>query len=106
MAARIALRKGLATLRATGHAFGVALSFDHFAHLAKASGANDRATRLAGFAQASFERGVSRPITEQGLFYKLTDELRRALGNVGYEREWNRGQWMSLEEAVAEAQAV
>jgi len=106
MAARIALRKGLATLRATGHAFGIALSFDHFARLAKAGAAYERAARLAGFAQASFERGVSRPVTEQGLFYELTDELRRELGNVAYEREWNRGQWMALEEAVSEAQAV
>jgi tetratricopeptide (TPR) repeat protein len=106
MAARIALRKGLSTLRATGHSFGIALSFDHFARLAKAGAAYERAARLAGFAQASFGRGVSRPVTEQGLFYELTDELRRELGNVAYEREWNRGQWMTLEEAVSEAQAV
>ncbi|HEY1975280.1 MAG TPA: diguanylate cyclase [Candidatus Baltobacteraceae bacterium] len=106
MAARIALRKGLATLRATGHAFGIALSFDHFARLAKAGASYERAARLAGFAQASFERGVSRPVTEQGLFYELTDELRRELGNAAYEREWNRGQWMTLDEAVSEAHAV
>ncbi len=106
MAARIALRKGLGTLRATGHAFGIALSFDHFARLAKAGAAYERAARLAGFAQASFERGVSRPVTEQALFHELTDELRRELGNAAYEREWNRGQWMTLEEAVSEAQAV
>lgn len=106
MAARIALRKGLATLRATGHAFGIAVSFDHFARLAKAGASYERAARLAGFAQTSFERGVSRPVTEQGLFYELTDELRRELGNAAYDREWNRGQWMTLDEAVSEAQAV
>jgi tetratricopeptide (TPR) repeat protein len=106
LAARIALRKGLTTLRATGHAFGIALSFDHFARLAAAGSAYERAARLAGFAQAGFERGVSRPVTEQALFYELTDSLRRSLGAAAYEREWNRGQWMSLEEAVSEAQAV
>lgn len=106
MAARIALRKGLTTLRATGHSFGIALSFDHFARLAKLGAAYERAARLAGFAQASFERGVSRPVTEQGLFHELTGELRRELGNGAYEREWNRGQWMTLEEAVSEAEAV
>lgn len=55
--------------------------------LAKAGAAYERAARLAGFAQASFERGVSRPVTEQGLFYELTHELRRELGNAAYDRE-------------------
>jgi len=106
MAARSALRKGLATLRATGHTFGIAASFDHFARLAKSSFAYERAARLAGFAQASFERGVSRPVTEQGLFDELIEEVRRSLGNASFEREWNRGRWMSLDEATAEAREV
>ncbi|HLX25615.1 MAG TPA: diguanylate cyclase [Candidatus Cybelea sp.] len=103
VAGRVALRKGLQTLKIAGHPFGVALSFDGFAHLAKRAGDSERATRLAGYSQASFERGPSRASTEQRLFYELTEALRRTLGNVAYEREWNRGQWMSLDEASAEA---
>jgi tetratricopeptide (TPR) repeat protein len=106
VAARVALRKGLSTLKAVGHKFGIAQSFDHFARLAKQSGDHERAARIAGFSQTSFERGPARPSTEQQLFYKLVDELRSSLGHVAFEREWGRGQWMGLDEAMIEAEAT
>ena len=105
-AARVTLRRGLSGLRTTGHAFGVARAFDYFARLAKEEGALYRATRIAGFAQAAFDRGPKRPSLDQKLFDALVSELRRLLGNEAFESEWDRGRALDLEEAIAEAHAA
>jgi diguanylate cyclase (GGDEF)-like protein len=106
MAARVALRKALPPLVTGGHRFGIALCFDRFAELAKSEGALESAARCAGFAQASYDRGAARALFGQKFVYQLLDELRRQLGNAGFESAWSRGQWMNLNDAVAEAMTM
>ena len=106
IAARIALRRGLATFYSAGHGFGVAYSFDQFTRLARACDEYERATRLAGFAAARYELGTARLSADEPEFVLLLDELRSALGPRIFKDEWNRGYFMSLEEAIAEAKAA
>jgi diguanylate cyclase (GGDEF)-like protein len=106
IAARGAVHRGLATLRSAGHKFGIASCFDLLARLAMREGALERAARIAGFAQSAFERGPARPLAEQRHFYALVDELRARLDRTVFEREWNRGQWMTLDEAMREISEI
>jgi tetratricopeptide (TPR) repeat protein len=103
MSARVMLRKGLAGLRSAGHNYGIAVTLDHFARLAVKSGDPKRAARIAGFSQGVFQNGPLRASLEQRLFDELIRGLRHELEPDDFEREWNRGTSMNLEDAINEA---
>jgi len=104
--ARALFHEALAALRAAQHSFGTALAFDYFAQLARRDGDPGRAARIAGFAQACFERGPRRGSIEQRLFDELLEDLRRRMGQQRFDDEWSRGRVLSLSDAAGEAATV
>ena len=88
------------------HPFGIALSFDYFAELARRNGDPARAARIAGFAQSCFERGPRRESIEQRRFDEIVGDLRKRMGEQQFDDEWSRGRLLTLSEASAEAASV
>jgi len=99
--ARVALVKALTALRAYDNEYWVAAVFDVLAQLALHTGDLERAARLAGFAQASYERGPVRQLVQQTFFDECVASLRERLHPSAFDREWASGSAMSLDEACA-----
>jgi len=102
--ARVALLKALTALRAYDNEYWIAAVFDVLAQLALHTGELERSARLAGFAQASYERGPVRQIVQQGFFDECLAALRERLQPAAFDREWDYGCAMSIDEACALAE--
>jgi diguanylate cyclase (GGDEF)-like protein len=97
--ARVALLKALEALRAYDNEYWVAAVFDVLAQLALYTGELERSARLAGFAQASYERGPVRQSVQQQFFDECLAALRERLHPAAFDREWDYGCAMSIDEA-------
>lgn len=102
--ARVALLKALSALRAYNNEYWIAAVFDVLAQLALSTGDLERSARLAGFAQASYERGPVRQNIQQAFFDECIEALRERLQPSAFEREWDCGHAMSIDEACALAE--
>jgi ATP/maltotriose-dependent transcriptional regulator MalT len=102
--ARVALIKALTALRAYDNEYWIAAVFDVLAQLALHTGELERSARLAGFAQASYERGPVRQIVQQGFFDECLAALRERLQPAAFDREWDYGCAMSIDEACGLAE--
>jgi diguanylate cyclase (GGDEF)-like protein len=104
--ARVALIKALTSLRAYDNEYWVAAVFDVLAQLALTTGELERSARLAGFAQASYERGPVRQSIQQQFFDECLTALRERLHPAAFDREWDYGCAMSVDEACALAEEI
>jgi diguanylate cyclase (GGDEF)-like protein len=102
--ARVALVKALTSLRAYDNEYWIAAAFDALAQLALQTGELERSARLAGFAQASYERGPVRQSIQQQFFDECLASLRERLHPAAFDREWDYGCAMSISEACRLAQ--
>jgi diguanylate cyclase (GGDEF)-like protein len=101
---RVALLKALTALRAYDNEYWIAAVFDALAQLALHTGELERSARLSGFAQASYERGPVRQLVQQGFFDECLAALRERLHPAAFDREWDYGCAMSIDEACSLAE--
>ena len=85
--------------RAYDNEYWIAAVFDVLAQLALHTGELERSARLAGFAQASYERGPVRQIIQQRFFDECLAALRERLQPAAFDREWDYGFAMSIDES-------
>jgi hypothetical protein len=97
-------RESLAITVEVRDPFASAIAIDGLAAVALDAGDRERAARLAGAAEALYERLGVRPDTwEQSLRDRTVAALSTTLDRATLEREWARGRAMTLHEAAAAA---
>jgi predicted ATPase/transcriptional regulator with XRE-family HTH domain len=101
------LHESLRTCRELGSTWLVINMMANIVTIAAMFGESLRAARLAGFVVATSETIGAKPIPiAQRTFQRGLELACAALGPAEFERAWNDGQGMSLEDAIDEAQSV
>jgi predicted ATPase/DNA-binding XRE family transcriptional regulator len=101
------LHESVRTCRELGSAWLVINMVANIVTIAVMLGDSLRAARLAGFVVATGETMGAEPIPiAQRTFQRGLEQTRAALDPAAFERAWNDGQEMSLDDAVNEALTV
>ena len=100
-------REGLALTRETNNRWGIALALEGWAGLAGVLGQPARAARLFGAAAALREAvGTPVPPAERPMHERAVEAARSPLGEERFAAAWAAGRSLTLEEAIAEAEAL
>jgi len=103
-AARALLSESISLCRELGGQRSLAFALEGFAHLAQAEGRNERAVRHFGAADALREKlGTPRGSTDSVETDRALADLRAALGEDVFTRDWEAGRAMDADEAAAYA---
>jgi tetratricopeptide (TPR) repeat protein len=95
------LRERVLLARTVGDRYLLVGSLGEYAKLAAACGQAERAARLGGAeAKLQDERGIAFPVGEVARREQALTRARAQLGEDGFQRAWEDGQAMELEEAV------
>ena len=103
-AARALLSESISLCRELGGQRAMAYALEAFAYLAQAEGKNERAVRHFGAADALREKiGTPRSPAERAPTDRALADLRAALGEEVFTREWEAGRAMDVDKAAAYA---